>query len=381
MTHFVVVGSPGTRRVRMFQEALCRLGRPQAEVVSYADLLAGRVELPDVVRPGAVVRLESPDTDFAVERRLLALGAGPAAAEGCEHLPASAVERLDFERGRMLPSRQWYLGFCEALQRIGEQLVGCPRHRLMNHPADVAVMFDKPRCHQRLLDRGLPVPRGLGAVACFDDLEVRMRREQCYRVFVKPAHGSSASGVVAYQTNGAQHHATTTVELVREGGGLRLYNSKRLHVYRDVSEIAALVDALCRQRVHVEQWLPKAGLGDQTFDLRVVVIAGRTRHVVVRLSRSPITNLHLDNARAAPDGVRAKMGEAAWTTARRTCEEAMALFERSLYAGIDLLISPGFRRHAILEMNAFGDLLLDTYCDGRDTYEAEVLAALDRAAR
>jgi glutathione synthase/RimK-type ligase-like ATP-grasp enzyme len=246
----------------------------------------------------------------------------------------------------------------------------------MNHPADMAVMFDKSRCHRRLAGAGLPVPPALDPVRSYDELVERMHAARCLRVFVKPAHGSSASGVVAYQTNGREHHATTTVEAVRRDGDLVLYNSKRLRVYRDPGEIAAIVDALCRQRVHVEQWLPKAGLGGRTFDLRVVVIAGRTRHVVARLSRGPITNLHLDNAREGPARVRARLGEAAWAAAVRDCERALACFPDSLYAGVDLLVGADFRRHAILEVNAFGDLLLETYLDGLDTYATEVLALL-----
>ncbi len=74
-TEFVVVGAPSSKRVELFQAALGRLGQPCARVVAYADLLAGRVSLPEVVRPGAVVRIDSPDMDFAVERALLELGA------------------------------------------------------------------------------------------------------------------------------------------------------------------------------------------------------------------------------------------------------------------------------------------------------------------
>ena len=45
--------------------------------------------------------------------------------------------------------------------------------------------------------------------------------------------------------------------------------------------------------------MPKAGLAGHVFDLRVVVIAGRARHAVVRMSRGPMTNLHLLNRRGA----------------------------------------------------------------------------------
>jgi hypothetical protein len=350
-----------------------------ARLVPYADLLAGRVTLPDVVPPGAVVRLESPDEDFEVQRTLLALGAEAAAGEAYAALPATAVAGLAFERGRILPSRQWYLGFRRALAEIERQLAGCPPHRLMNHPADVAVMFDKRACHRLLDDAGLPVPRALGPVSGFEELRAAMAAAACRRVFVKLAHGSSASGVVAYRTDGRRHRATTTVETVAGGGALRLYNSRRLRTLDDPEQIATLVDAVCRHRVHVEQWLPKAGHDGHTFDLRVVVIAGRSRHTVVRLSRGPVTNLHLDNKRQGPDGLRARMGEAAWAAAAGTCERAVALFRRSLYAGVDLLVLPGLRRHAVLEVNAFGDLLLETLHEGRDTYSTEVLALQEAA--
>ena len=49
---FVVVGNPGCPRVAFFQEALARCGLPPAELVSYADLIAGRATLEQAVRRG-----------------------------------------------------------------------------------------------------------------------------------------------------------------------------------------------------------------------------------------------------------------------------------------------------------------------------------------
>jgi hypothetical protein len=181
--------------------------------------------------------------------------------------------------------------------------------------------------------------------------------------------------VVALQIGPARQEAVTTVELVRRCDGWRLYNSRRIRTYREPSAIAALLDAVCRQRAHVEQWMPKAGHDERAFDLRVVVIAGQARHLVVRLSRSPMTNLHLLNARGDTAAVLARMGAASWEAARRTCERAARHFP-TLYTGIDLLITPDYRQHAILELNAFGDLLPGVLDNGQDTYTAEIAAAL-----
>ena len=387
---FVVVAVPGGRRVELFGAALAARGLAPPRVVSWADVLSGAVHLAEVVCEGDVVRLESPGKDFEVERALLAAGARAAdgddpAGDGYYRAPAETVKALEFDKGLILWPRQWYLGFVAALRAVEAQLDECPPHARMNDAGDIAAMFDKPACHARLATAGVPVPPALPPVRSFDELTAAMADAGWRRVFVKLAHGSSGSGVVAYQVGGSvaepRHRAVTTAEMVRQGGGLRLYNSRRLRAYTDPREIATLVDALARHRVHVEQWLPKAGMDGRACDLRVVVIGGRARHAVVRLSRSPITNLHLLNDRAEPRALRRQMGESAWAGAMRTCERVMACFPRSLHGGVDLLVATDLRRHAVLEVNAFGDLLPGALWSGTDTYGAEIDAVLGDVRR
>jgi len=108
--------------------------------------------------------------------------------------------------------------------------------------------------------------------------------------------------------------------------------------------------------------------------VRLLVIGGRARHIVVRLSRTPMTNLNLLNDRDNAERVKARCPQQEWDRAIAECELAMQAFPGSLYAGIDLMFSPGFRKHAILEVNAFGDLLPGAQSSGMDTYEAELAA-------
>jgi hypothetical protein len=372
----VVVGNPGCPRVAFFQEALVRCGLSPAELVSYADLIAGRATLEQVVTPGAVVRLESPGRDFDVEKALLAAGADEPDAGCPTRISREEATRLAFDKGRIWYPRQWYLGFRAVLHRIAEQLSRCPPHRLLNPPADVEVLFDKPRCQARFAQGGIPVPRALAPVRCYEELRRRMREAGCDSVFVKLAHGSSASGVVAYRTRGDRQEALTTAEMVRCDGELRLYNSRLIRRYCRPAEVADLIDALAREGVQVEEWLPKARLDESVFDLRVVVIGGQARHVVVRMGQGPMTNLHLGNRRGDLSAVVARMGPDVWQAARRTCERAAAVFPHSLLLGIDLLIGPCYRRFALLEANAFGGLLPGVLSEGDETYEAEVRAVL-----
>ncbi len=373
---FVIVGNPGCRRVALFQEALQRCQLPVGILVNYADLIAGRATLEQVIRPGTVVRLESPGRDFEVEKALLAAGADEPDEAGPTRISRRAATQLSFDKGRIWYPRQWYLGYRATLRRLEQQLSRAPRHALMNSLADVEVLFDKGRCQECFAEQGIPVSRSLGPVHSFEALHERMRTTGCRRVFVKLAHSSSASGVVAYRTNGTRQQALTTVEMVHQDGELRLYNSRRLRCYDRVADIAELIDALTREGARVEEWVPKAGMAEHVFDLRVVVIAGQARHVVVRLSRGPMTNLHLLNSRGDFAAVLARLGPEAWRAARRTCEQAAAVFPDTLHLGIDLLITPDFRRHVVLEGNAFGDLLPGVHSHGMDTYEAEIRALL-----
>lgn len=377
-TDILLIAVPESRRTRLFQDALTSMGCVPARVVSFPDLLSGRAVISDYVKAGTTIRIDSPGKDFETERALLSAGAEEEGNNSYARLPRDEVEKLEFERGRVLFPRQWYLGLIRALRLIETQLSNCDGVRFMNSLSDIALMFDKPRCQQALRNGGIPTPNSLGEIRSFADLRERMRESGCARVFIKLAHGSSASGVVAYQTNVDRHKAITTVEMVLQGNDLRLYNSRRIRVYRELPEIEALVDALCCHRAYAEQWLPKAGIDGRTFDLRVVVIAGRARHTVVRLGRHPLTNLHLLGGRGSLDRVKERIGKAAWEATRHTCERVMTdCFPESLYAGIDLRIAPDYREHHVLEVNAFGDLLPEVFHDGVDTYASEISMIVD----
>ncbi|MEQ4304313.1 STM4014 family protein [Plantactinospora sp. B6F1] len=402
----VVVGNPENRRVALFRAAATEAAVPVA-VLPWRRLAAGPVRLPRA----AVVRIDSPGEDAEVDRLL----------RGADR-PA--------EHGEIVGLAAWYAGFRAALGRL-DQAARSAGATLLNDPADVLAMFDKRACHARLAAARVPVPPALppvlsvphplsgpsvphplsgvpvpqlasvpaaphappgppasaaastlagpagsaawtGASGGYPELRAAMRAAGWSRVFVKPAHGSSASGVLALQVAPGRIRATTSVELTADG---RLYNSLRVRDYTDERQVAAIVDRLAPDGLHVERWFPKAGLSDRTIDLRVLVVAGRPEHVVVRASSGPLTNLHLGNARADLAALRAAMGEPAYGAALQTCVRAAACFPGSLHVGVDLLIGTGWRRHAVAEVNAFGDLLPGLVDPaGRDSYAAELHA-------
>jgi hypothetical protein len=377
---FVVVGNPGSRRVELFDAALERNGYSAATALPWIDFIEGRLRLGDVAHAGDVIRIESPGKDFNVERAILAAGA-ESVEEGCAFLGRAQLDALSHEKGRILCSRQWYAGFAKLLAQLKREITELPDSILMNDPDDIALMFDKPACHAAMTAERVPVPAALHSVSCYNDLVDKMARAGIRRVFVKLAHGSSGSGLVAYQTDGQRHHACTTVETVNDADGVALYNTRKLRQLTDQREIARLIDALCPHCVHVERWIPKAGMDNMAFDLRVMMIANAPMHVVARLSDTPVTNLHLLNQRRDAATAKAHVGERTWRQAMRTCVAAMRVFPGSLYAGIDLLIAADLKRHAVLEINAFGDLLPGVLNDGLETYDSEIRALPRSLAR
>ncbi|MGW7355638.1 STM4014 family protein [Streptomyces sp. NPDC054802] len=356
-----VVGVPAGRRVALFQNAMRAAGLPAARVVSWLDVLGGRAEF----RPGELVRIDSPGEDAEVDRALRGAD-DPTRVEG---------------------TRLWYERFTAAVREIGV-LAGAGGATLLDDPAQLAVLFDKRLCHGALSAAGVPVPEsptsGAGApeVLGWDDVCALQAATGLRRVFVKLAHGSSASGVLALETaSRGRVQATTSVE--RDARG-RLFNSLRVRRYSGEREVAPLIDALAPDGLHIERWVPKASQDGRVADLRVVVVAGRATHAVVRTSRSPMTNLHLGGGRGDLAAARAATEAAGgrWAETLAVCEQAAERFPGMSRVGVDLLPGRGWRRFSVGEVNAFGDLLPrltglpGSGAESLGTYAAQVAAVL-----
>ncbi|MFI7697804.1 STM4014 family protein [Nonomuraea sp. NPDC049480] len=341
---FAVVGIPGDRRVTMFRDAVVAAGLAEPHVISWRDVLAGReIGAPE----GALLRVDSPGEDAETD----ALLRGPG------------------DPARVGGGAAWYAGFTAGLERVA----AIPGVRLLGDTGEIGVMFDKRRCHAVLWEAGVPVPPAFEA-GSYAELRVEMVRRGWPRVFVKPAHGSSASGVIAVQTHGDLVKAVTSAAWGADGG---LFNSLRVRTYTSHEEVRRIVDFLAGDGLHVERWFPKASAGGKAFDLRVVTVAGVPTHAVVRTSSTPMTNLHLGGRRGDLEAVRSRA--ALWERVLDVCARAAACFPGSLATGIDVMVGAGWQSVAVAEVNAFGDLLPglgDISGNGRDTYAEQVRAVL-----
>ncbi len=360
----IVIGNSENRRVQFFEEALLK-NSLDTKLISYLDILEERVNLTSILAHATGVKIESPGENFYVYKALLLKGANNDVEE-------ELAKNLVREKGRVYHSNQWFRGYTRFLEELDNILKYFPKVRVLNEPQSILRMFDKSQTHQLLKQVEIPKTPFLGEITSYTDLQNLLEQESTHQVFIKLAHGSSASGVLAYRKNKTSEVLIGSVDLVRKSGNIKLFNSLKIQRYTNFQDIVTIIGTLSQNKLIVEQWLPKATWNDKTFDLRMVVIDGKVNHVVMRCSKQPMTNLHLGNERGDVEELKNIVPKETWLNMEKAVCDAVKAMGKAKVAGVDVLLFPKFRKFAIIEVNAFGDLLPNVICEeGKTTYERE----------
>jgi len=352
---FLLLGNPENRRVSYFQEACQKLGLAKPKVLAWESFLRHPETLLESLHDCDALRIESPGENYSVFQLLIQ-------QEG-----RSCFSREEYHRGRIGLSNTWYRGWLKALTSISSLLpVSFP---VMNDPSEIALLFDKYKCQLHLAQHNLPTPKILGRVQDSRDVFHLMEKHNCSRVFIKPSHNSSASGVIALEKSRHRIHATTSVKLLNG----KIYNSLAMQHYQTREKITAVLHHLKSENLFIEKWFPKLTYQGRSTDFRVLMIKGSPAHTVARTSKSPITNLHLNNQRGDISSLKKSLGTQLWSQAMEICEQVASLFPKSHYLAIDLAVGVNKKTIKILETNAFGDLLPNLHYQEMSTYEAELV--------
>lgn len=368
---FILIGNAENRRVTLFQEALVRQGLPPAHVVPWRELLTTPGLLADLPDSEALVRIDATGESWEVEKALLKRGYPDAGGLGCSVLTPEEVDRLPVDHGRILAPRQHHLGFLRVLSELEAIFAEHPRWRVLQQPSAIADLFDKRITSRRYAALGVPVPEPLDGVTDVDSLRQRMREEDCREVFVKVSCGSSASCLGIFRRGRSADTLTTTIEVAPTGW----YNSLKVRRIEAPEQVDDLLTFLLNEGSQVERAIPKARLGGDYFDCRVLMVRGEPAFTVVRQSQRPITNLHLGGWRGDLEDFHAEVPANELADALESCR-TVARAHDCLHVGIDLMYEEYFTGHRVLEANAFGDLLPNLRRDGLTVYEWEIREAL-----
>ena len=347
---YVVVCNPDTPRGRAYPAELREFwaGRgvaPEVVVVPWADVVPvdGCLDgLPAFDRP-AVVKLESPGKSDAVYRLLLDAGS--------REMPGEARRSwsdLDLPKGLLVRPGLHFAGFRRVLRGLKASFAARPHLTPTADPDAIALMFDKTAAAERLRSVGVPVPETLDPDGT-DSHEAYGNVIGGGPVYVKLNAGSSAVGL-AVVTGEAQHLTATTTLLLR---GRDFYNSRRLTQYTGY-DFSRVVEWILVEGMIAQREVPSARIGGRKFDVRVVCYYGKPVASIFRLSDGPITNLHLGGTRGDFAACKATIPPRDWLDGLDHASDAAEAFDSEV-CGVDLIFEPGHRKHAVLEVNAFGD--------------------------
>lgn len=237
-----------------------------------------------------------------------------------------------------------------------------PYGAFFNHPCDIAEALDKRKCKKRLTENGVAVTK-MYDKSFFrrDELLDFMRENRVYQVFLKPVRGSGAAGVTALRFSPERGRiALYTCAALDQG---EIVNTKKL--YRLEGEDAGnLLDKLLELDCVVEKWHRKATFQGYSFDLRVVIQDNQVDYILPRLSKGPITNLHLNNHSMELEELN--LDKAVVESISEICIRAAGCYPGLKSIGMDVLLEKESLKPYIIELNAQGDLLhKDIYNENR----------------
>lgn len=263
----------------------------------------------------------------------------------------------------------------EALSRFGR----LQDVKFLNTPETIATLLDKRESKRRLAAAGLAVSEELKIVQ-EDVLEVEqlldiMQKQRIHQVFIKPICGSGAAGIAAFrwQPRTKQMVLYTCAWEVpdREDKKLnKLINTKKLRRFTDSKQVLSMVERLLKLGCIVERWHAKAEYQGYSYDLRAVVQDGRMDFCLARLSKGPITNLHLNNHPLKLESLG--LPQNVINDIEELCRQGMGCFSGLRSAGIDILLERGSWKPRIIEMNAQGDLLYQDIYGENVIYQRQV---------
>lgn len=355
MSRILLIGGDGGKRRSYFEQAAACKGLS-------VDFLDWKVLLGTDERTGWCSGPEG-------QQNALSVGKEPPAGEAMRQQNAlfagkdlrQCVVKIDapaWESSRLSDLGELTDQYVEWLHRLS----GLPVGAFLNHPLEIAEVLDKRRCKEKLIQNNVPVTQMYSQrFSCGEELISYLKEHRIGQVFVKPVRGSGAAGVAALRFSpGNGRMALYTCAASEQDA---LFNTKRMYRLEGKKAVDFL-DRLLKLDCVVERWHGKASWQGYCYDLRVILQGGRVDYILPRLSKGPITNLHLNNHSVEFGELHLERK----TTERieEVCLRAAGCYPGLCSMGMDVLLEQGSLEPRIIEINAQGDLLhRDVYGENR----------------
>lgn len=330
-----LIGSPSSKRTIFFKEAADRQGIA-VKVTDWDDIFAkpDLEELKDVA-----VKIDPPSYTITDLEKM----------RGCLETYKCILKKMD--------------------------LLNC---LFLNSPTAILNTLDKSYTKKVLMKNNIPVTDMIAdKLISVQQLFEIMEDKNIYSVFIKPADYSGAAGIAALHANPSRQRMKLYTTCIQADG--RLHNTKRVYISEDKTEIIDILGRLLNLGAIAERWYPKDVLNGKNYDLRVVCQFGRIEHIVVRQSKGPFTNLHINNQ--AADIKVLGLTDTDISGITQLCKKAVSLFDGLNVAGIDVMLDKRSRKPRIIEINGQGDLIYQDIYSENKIYKRQIeyLSAYTRA--
>lgn len=371
--HFLIIGDSRGRRIKSFVDCVRSLDFHNITVLSWRDIIHDISLVEKYLVDNTILKIEPGEKDMEIYRQFLIKGREK------NIIGIDEIKSLDFTHYPIVAPAQWYMGFSVALKQL-EKVINQSDNNLfsMNHFTEVIEMMDKSRTYNILKkdveNQRYFLPEKLEHVDSYEALQDYYANKHL-KCFIKLRYGSGSTGVLAYCNNPklCQERVYTSLNYKCIEGKRQYFSNYKVHCYKGKEEIRNLIDWVFANGAHMEKWIPKSSYDGLAYDTRSFVINKKSHYLLSRLSKSPITNLHLRNLRRESHEILSK--EELQLIAAAS-EDVMKVFGNSLYAGIDVITLRNNKPY-IIDVNPFGDLYHHLLGKKENIYYYEIKKAIE----
>lgn len=240
----------------------------------------------------------------------------------------------------------------------------------LNEPNAILNVLNKKVCKKILLNNNIATTPMLDDnITDIKGLRKLLLDKKVRNVFIKPKYGSGAAGIIAYRINFKKNEEIIYTSIKNYNG--KWVNTKKIEKISGREKIEEIVNFVLYNEHIIEKWIPKSKLKDISYDLRVVYQFGKIVFMVARGSKSPVTNLHLNNQAISIEDLN--LSQETIYKISNLCERAMKCFKGLNYAGIDILLKGRNLEPIIIEINGQGDLIYKDIFEENNIYKEQII--------
>jgi hypothetical protein len=368
--NFLIIGDSKGRRIETFAACLKETENVSCLVLDWMTLLEEPDILEKFLKESNIVKIEPPEKNTEIYERFLKYGRG--------------FEKIIFESSRssvknseiIKSPKVWFDGIKNVFGRMSKIFENHKNVYLMCDIKETLIMMDKKDTYEYLsgYEKSFFLPERTKEFRNYDEF-FEACKNKAVRYFIKLRCGSGSTGVLAYSYNPRldEEKIYTSLNYSEENGKRDFFSTYKVKIYTEKKIIKNMINWVIENGAHIEKWLPKLTYKEYGFDTRVFVAGKKAEYMLSRLSTTPVTNLHLRNMRKESSEFMEKEQIKLLKTAS---EDVMEIFNKSLYAGIDVLLSNNLKPY-IIDVNPFGDLFHNLINSDKNVYYSEIKKALE----